>query len=505
VVKKMRIGLLKLCLLALVFVQPLQAQTNASTGTLSVMSMPVECDIRVPAHDQDWVKKTTETYDLNTLPAGDYEVFGRFEGRTISQTVTITPGQTQWVFLNFLLRDMSEVPAESPAQEALKQLANAQTHWQEQDLAKAWIAIQEAQKLYADDPEIQDVYAKINDERNRKINALWTALQQARRTKDRQALITNLCQLQKISPNHPGAQQVSREEGISFNSLDMMMLRVKPTRFAMGCWQSVDEINQLGGNHDKTYMDETPVHTVTISQPYLMSSTPVTVGQFRKFIESSAYVTEAQLRGSRVMGISDRGLRRTPELTWDKPGFEQSDDHPVVCVSWTDASAFCQWLGKQENTVYHLPTEAQWELAARAGTRTMFWWGDKLDDKKPQANLSDHSLFLWKKANFTRRQPDAKWDDGFAFTSPVASFTANPWGFHDMLGNVSEWCRDWMGPYAVTHATDPQGPAQGQNRVVRGGCWYNFPAYCRVSYRSGYRSNYFATTTIGFRIVHETR
>ncbi len=402
-----------------------------------------------------------------------------------------------------LLKDLSEIPAQSPAQDALKQLSNAQTYWEQQNLAKAWDAIQEARTLYTDDPEIQDVYSKINTERNRRINTLWTQLQHARRVKDRQAMLTSLAKLQKISPNHPGAQQVSREEGITFNSLDMMMLRIKAGRFAMGCSQSLEELNKLGGNQLKLYENETPVHSVTISQPYLISATPVTRGQFAKFVEQSDYVTDAG-RGGFVAGLSERNMRRVKGLTWDAPGFEQSDEHPVVCVTYNDANAFCQWLGKVENTVYHLPTEAQWEYAARGGTREMFWWGDQIDKDKPQANLSDHALYLWKKDNFTRRQRDVKWDDSFAFTSPVASFSANPWGMHDMLGNVSEWCRDWFAPYSATHITDPQGPAQGKDRVVRGGSWYDAPNTSRVSHRGGQRGNR-AFTNIGFRIVREMR
>ena len=106
-----------------------------------------------------------------------------------------------------------------------------------------------------------------------------------------------------------------------------------------------------------------------------MSAMPVTRGQFRSFIQTSGYVTDAN-RGRLVVGINEKGLGRKVGLTWEKLDFQQTDDHPVVCVSYNDAMAFCQWLSKLDNRFYHLPTEAQWEYVAKAGTTSMFWWGD---------------------------------------------------------------------------------------------------------------------------------
>ncbi|HAI11850.1 MAG TPA: DNA recombination protein RecF, partial [Phycisphaerales bacterium] len=148
--------------------------------------------------------------------------------------------------------------------------------------------------------------------------------------------------------------------------------------------------------------------------------------------------------------------------------------------------------------------EAQWEYAAKAGTTSLFWWGDDFDRKNLPANISDQSLVQWRADNFPRKQRKARWDDSFAFTSPVGHYPANPWGFYDMLGNVSEWCRDWQASYVAQQLTDPQGPAQGKNRVVRGGSWNAYPAFCRSSYRGSMRPDR-ASTAIGFRVVSEIK
>ena len=122
--------------------------------------MPVECAIQMPRDSKDWVKKTSEVYSRKNLQAGEYEVFGRFEGRTLKETVTLKAGKTQTVVFNFLVRDLSEIPADSPAQQALEQLNQAKLYHVENRIAQAWQAIQQAKTLYTDDPEIQSVYQK---------------------------------------------------------------------------------------------------------------------------------------------------------------------------------------------------------------------------------------------------------------------------------------------------------------------------------------------------------
>ena len=152
------------------------------------------------------------------------------------------------------------------------------------------------------------------------------------------------------------------------------------------------------------------------------------------------------------------------EYTWRKPGFEQGDDHPVVCVSWNDAQAFCKWLERQGKKIYRLPTEAEWKYACRAGTTTRFSCGEKDESLKEFANLADEALLtkMDKKIGPFNAAPKgntsggiAGWNDGYPFTSPVGKFKPNPWGTYDMHGNVWHWCADFSAEYRKDHKTTP--------------------------------------------------
>ncbi len=139
-------------------------------------------------------------------------------------------------------------------------------------------------------------------------------------------------------------------------------------------------------------------------------------------------------------------------------------DHPVTGVSWRMAQRYTQWLSQTTGQAYHLPSETQWEYAARAGTATRWSTGDDA------AALATHA---WFDAN-----------SGSAL-HPVASRAPNPWGLHDLHGNVREWCADWLDAYPGGSVTDPAGAANGVNRVLRGGSWYESGANCRSSFRQG--------------------
>ncbi len=167
-------------------------------------------------------------------------------------------------------------------------------------------------------------------------------------------------------------------------------------------------------------------------------------------------------------------------------------DLPVESATWIEADIFCTKVGKR------LPTEAEWEYAARAGSTTNFYWGDEFDpeqanycDKSCSANLRDENNF-----------------DGFAFTAPVGSFPANPWGLYDMAGNVSEWVADWMeiNYYRLSDKQDPKGPARSErvmhggtnNKVFRGGSWTTSPFDLRSSNRKAMWVDY-RIDSLGFR------
>jgi formylglycine-generating enzyme required for sulfatase activity len=240
-----------------------------------------------------------------------------------------------------------------------------------------------------------------------------------------------------------------------------------------------------------------PQHHVTITKPFLMDTTLVTVAQFRIFAQDTKYQTDAQKAGGGIV----RGPQQwtyTAGASWMAPSFAQQDDHPVVEISWNDAMAFCQWLGSKEARIYRLPTEAEWEYCCRAGTQTAYPWGDNKEEGRGWANCADATLL----ANATGSDLAVfAWSDGYVFTSPVAKFKPNAWGLYDMIGNAWEWCGDWYGDYRGI-AVDPQGPSTGKSKVLRGGSWESGPRQSRCAYRSksmpDERSN-----ICGFRIVRQ--
>lgn len=191
---------------------------------------------------------------------------------------------------------------------------------------------------------------------------------------------------------------------------------------------------------------EGPQHVVTISKPFWMGSTEVTVGQFRQFITETKHAMPRS-------GVAGGTLTPKLDLEWTNPGWKQDDTFPATCITWHDAVAFCAWLSKKEQRTYRLPTEAEWEYACRAGTQSPYYWGD---DKQA---FSDYAHVAPVGAT---GQPQS-----------VGKLKPNPWGLYDMCGNLWEWCADRHDgkPYNPATHIDPQGPPKGDSRVARGGGW----------------------------------
>jgi formylglycine-generating enzyme required for sulfatase activity len=248
--------------------------------------------------------------------------------------------------------------------------------------------------------------------------------------------------------------------------------------------------------------DEKPAHKVLISRPFYLGQHEVTVDQFRQFVTATGYVTDAE-KGTGFLGAFgwDREameFQMNPEYSWRQTGFGQAGNHPVVNVSWNDASAFCGWLREMEGQDFRLPTEAEWEYACRAGTETSYCSGDDPEVVTQVGNIPD--------ASFARQFPElesaVQADDGYAYTAPAGSFVRNPFGLYDMHGNVWEWCQDPFDVeyYANSPSHDPPGPATGEERVYRGGGWFN----CARGFRSSSRSGDVPENrhlTLGFRIA----
>ena len=288
------------------------------------------------------------------------------------------------------------------------------------------------------------------------------------------------------------------------NSLRMRFVLVPPGEFVMG--SSTAELKALvarfgeGKIRPERIAPEKPDHLVRITRPVLFGKHEVTVGQFRRFVEATGYKTDAERSGgSHVNGGLDTWEKRA-EANWRMPGFEQGDDHPVVCVSWNDARAFIAWLNKADRMRpagwrYRLPTEAEWEFAARGPDRFEWAWGNDWDGSR--ANFAD------KRSGLPWGDKDA--DDGHARTAPVGFYSPKgdtPLGIADLTGNVWEWCLDWFDPayYERCPKDDPVNTRPGNRRVERGGSWAFTPDYCRTAFRFALEPNE-SYDTLGFRVV----
>lgn len=230
--------------------------------------------------------------------------------------------------------------------------------------------------------------------------------------------------------------------------------------------------------------DEGPPRRVTI-KPFELGRTEVTVAQWRQFAQASGYLTEAERNlhqpGCFAWEPEDAAWAWRPGRSWREPGWRQKDEEPVVCISWIDAQAYARWLDLNSGLKgWRLPTEAEWEYAARAGTTTRRSWGDESGVACAYANGTDRTKGP-RGRTWTDLHPCK---DGYFYTAPVASYRPNPWGLHDMLGNVWEWVQDCYLPYAdapVDGSAHEATPCRG--RVIRGGAWDDPPDILRSAAR----------------------
>lgn len=234
------------------------------------------------------------------------------------------------------------------------------------------------------------------------------------------------------------------------------MVFFKASCFNMGCGSWTDECDN----------DEKPVHQVCLDDFY-MDTHEVTVQEYRVFAD------DEELAPDGCLSWNGEKWNFSRKRSWDDTGFEQTESQPVACINWYRADQYCKWAGKR------LPTEAEWEYAARGGGRKLkYCWGYG----QPSANISDESF--GKK--FAGRPIWKGYDDGFVHTAPVGSFKANKAGLYDMTGNVWEWVADWYSEiyYGNSPKKNPQGPEKGMARILRGGSWFDNPAELRLSDRS---------------------
>ena len=245
----------------------------------------------------------------------------------------------------------------------------------------------------------------------------------------------------------------------------------------------------MGAGTGSAETDALPAHTVTFAKPFAIGAHEVTRGEYARFVEASGHDA-----GGNCNLLVERDWKPVAEAGWRAPGFVQTDAEPVVCVSWIDAQAFVEWLSRESGVRYRLPSEAEWEYVARAGSTGEY--------ESPRG--IDHDA-----ANFGVEEccgPRVEGRDRFEYTAPAGSFEPNAFGVFDIRGNVWEWLADCY------HDSYVGAPADGSARTtdctlpdsrnVRGGSWNDGSALLRASYRlRGPRENrYF---TLGFRVARD--
>ena len=287
------------------------------------------------------------------------------------------------------------------------------------------------------------------------------------------------------------------------NSIGMNLVRIEAGTFTMGQdgppledYLRQKRFGEMHKDFGRIDFDEKPAHKVTITQPFFMGVTEVTVAQFRQF---------------------------DPKFKMNDPKSKPADDDAANGVTWERSVAFCEWLSKKEGKTYRLPTEAEWEFACRAGTTTLFHTGDTLPDGHQKWFGEDNFRgvyfppgpmpreYDWRNAGKSAAKlkqgqiigldhPETESRVGGAGSFQVAQKTPNAWGLHDMHGNVAEWCSDWYGPYESDAQSDPVGRIDGDCRVFRGGFYSSMIRFLRSANRGSWVPNS-ASERIGFRVV----
>jgi formylglycine-generating enzyme required for sulfatase activity len=242
-----------------------------------------------------------------------------------------------------------------------------------------------------------------------------------------------------------------------------------------------------------TTSQEPSSHLVEV-KPFALAKYDVTRAQF------AVFVRETHFEGKGCSTLHPNGIDRSNEADWRNPWFEQTDQDPVVCVSWNDAQQFIAWINSKlppNKAKYRLPTEVEWEYAARAGTTTPTYWGDPSKQCK-FANVGDVSTIGINWAGYNAHVPRASCNDGYSMTSPVGAFPPNPWGFYDMLGNVLQWMQD-----CYVFPGYPAIPTSSSNcgrRSERGSSWSSSRSTVRVAARNSIDPNNRNRGT-GFRLA----
>jgi len=270
-----------------------------------------------------------------------------------------------------------------------------------------------------------------------------------------------------------------------------IMVNLPPGTFTMGAPPSETTRERVPNEFAAR---ERPQHSVTIAANFALGQYAVTRGEFAVFVSETGYEP-----GGRCLSTTTDG--QVVVGSWRNPGFAQTDTHPVVCVTFWDAQRYVRWLSLKTGKSYRLPTEAEWEYAARAGTTTARFWGDRGDLACDFANVAD--LTAAEELNFeTDEQHVFQCRDHYVYTAPVGSFRPNAFGLSDMLGNVWQWVEDCF------HESYDDAPSDGsawtsgdcKDRILRGASWFVYPRLVRSAVRVRFNPDSRANK-IGFRVA----
>lgn len=403
-----------------------------------------------PGHGLAAVHVTTPSAQVTSVPAS---VAGTGPARP-------APGATE----------QKQALAQRVAQEQAQKLAQklAQDERKQQAVVRTAALREQARRLREEQQQRQaqeEKAARLEQERKRQEQQLA----QQKRIEQAQARLRE--SQAQVQPEAPGV--AFRDPFLDHSGFGPLLAVLPTGRFLMGSSEAERQTALHAGASGTWLRRETPNHWVGIEYSLAIAKHPIMVGEWRQFAKATGWHDDS-------------------ENNWQQPGFAQDDTHPVVWISWHDVQSYCAWLSSVTGHTYRLASEAEWEFACRAGTRSAFHFGDHI-----HANLANYD------GNFTYNGGEkGEFRRG---TTPSGRFPPNDWGLYDMHGNVWEWVQD------VVHDLYEGAPADGRawveagdpgRRVLRGGSWLYGPRYARSASRNGYGASG-RNDIVGARVVRE--
>ena len=248
--------------------------------------------------------------------------------------------------------------------------------------------------------------------------------------------------------------------------------------------------------------DEKPIQVISIEKPIAVAKFPITVGSFRNFVAATGFVTGAEAEPEKgCWGVKqDLTIGWLPGENWQSNRLNQDEDHPVVCVSWNDAQAYIDWLTTKTGFTYRLPTEPEWEYAARGGATGKYFYGDDASKVCQYINHADNQMIkAWQADTGV-----STCDDGYLTTSPVGHYPANEFGLYDTYGNVWEWVSNCYQSSleGIEAVPSTETNSECEEHTLRGASWASQTVGITSSYRNSGAARV-RTVDYGFRVVRE--